>query len=82
MSITRARQRHLPPYLLFLVPIMVHIVGTIIQDCVFGGLISFISPTLPNWDNVHDIDTDFISPFHLQHLLDVRLATKTPNTQS
>ena len=56
---------------------MVHTVGSIIQDCVFGGLISFLSPVLPNWYLVNDIDTDFISPCHIQHIIDLRISTQT-----
>ena len=77
MDIPRAVHRHLYPYLLVLFPIMVHIVGIILQDCVFGGLIYFISPIFPNWDLLNKIGTDFISPCHIQHLLGLRLATQT-----
>ena len=77
MVVPRARHRHFPPYLMIFVPIMVHIVGTIIQDCVFGGLISFLSPISPNLYLVNNINTDVIYMCHLQHLLDLRLATQT-----
>ena len=36
MARSRSMHRNIFPYLLFIVPIMVHIVVTIIQDCVFG----------------------------------------------
>ena len=57
---------------------MVHIVGIIIQDGVFGGLIYFLSPIIPNWDIVNEIYTDEISTRHLQHILDLRPATQPP----
>ena len=56
---------------------MVHIVGTIIQDFVFEGLISFLSPIFHNWDLVNGIYTDIISMCHIQHLLYLRIATQT-----
>ena len=59
-------------------PIMVHIVGTILRDCIFGGLISFRSPIFPYWDIVNNIKSDVISLSHIHHFLDVRLDNQTP----
>ena len=78
MATQRARHHHLFPNLLFLVPITVHTVDTILQDCVFGGLISFFSPIFTNCDRVNNINTYVISPFHLQNLLDIHLDTQIP----
>ena len=77
MNIRMVRHHHIYPYLLVLVPTMVHIVGTIIQDYVFWGLIYFISLIFSNWDLVNDINTDVIYLWHIQYLIDIRLATQT-----
>ena len=78
MFIPRTSYCHLYPCLLFLVTSVVHIVGTIIWDFVFGGLVYFLSPIFPNWDIVNNIYTDFIYPRHLQHSIDINIATQTP----
>ena len=77
MGILKARQHHLYPNLLIIFPILVHIVGTILQDCLFGGLISFLYLLFPNLDLVNDIGTDVLSPCHIQNLLDIRVANQT-----
>ena len=77
MNIPSSRHYHLSPYLLGILPIMVHKVGTIINDCIFGGLVSFLSPISPNWYCLNHIDTDVIYPFHIQHLLGLNLYTST-----
>ena len=78
MAIPGERHRHLLPYFLVIFPIIVHIVDTILQDCVFGGLISFISLIFLNCDIGNDIDNDVISPCHLQNILDLHIATENP----
>ena len=62
MDISRARQLHSFPYLLFLVPIMLHIVGNIIQDFVFVGFIYFLSPNR----SLRQINCRNIEPFVLK----------------
>ena len=78
MDIQIARHRHIFSYLLYLVPIIVNILGTILQDFIFVGFISFLSPIFPYCDLVDDIYTDVVSPRHIKHTLYLCPATQTP----
>ena len=78
MPITRESHHHLFTHLLVLVPIMVDIVCTILQDFIFIILIPFIPSTLPYWYLIYDIYTDVMYMHHTQNALYLCPDTKYP----